>query len=260
MENIADQQPEEVLCRNCGLVLYGRYCHDCGQKHVEGRLNTRDLFAQFFEALTESDSTLWQTLRKLTRNPGKVALEYIEGGRAQYLNPVRFLLVTFTIYIGLMIVTGAQLDIASRVFIPGGNQAQDAEAISYASSLTSIIASQMDLIILVVIPVLAFLIRWQYWRAGRNYAETFTFVCFVFGLGYLYGSFTVPVQYALGTFTTVFKNIITAILFIIGARTFFGMGWIKAIFGGTLSAILYLATMTIVIRSLAFATVFLERL
>lgn len=261
MGNLASDQSElATTCRNCGEILGGRFCHECGQKHVEGRLDTRAVFAQFFEALTESDSTLWQTLRKLTRNPGRVALDYIEGGRAQYLNPVRFLLVTFTIYIGLMVVTGAQLDIASRVFIPGNDQPTDAAASSYAQSLISIIATQMDMIVLVVIPLLTLFIRFQYWRSGRNYAETFTFVCFVFGLGYLYGSLTVPIQFVFGTFTTVFKNLITAGLFIQGARTFYNVGWGKAIIGGAITAILYLATMTIVIRVVALASVLIDTL
>lgn len=238
----------------------GRFCHECGQKHVEGRLDTRAVFAQFFEALTDSDSTFWQTLRKLTRNPGKVALDYIEGGRAQYLNPVRFLLVTFTIYIGLMVVTGAQLDIASRVFIPGNEQPTGEEASSYAQSLISIIATQMDMIVLVVIPLLTLFVRFQYWRSGRNYAETFTFICFVFGLGYLYGSLTVPIQFIFGTFTTVFKNLITVGLFIQGARTFYGLGWGRAILGGAVTALLYLATMTMVIRVVAFASVLIDAL
>ncbi len=238
----------------------GCFCHECGQKHIEGRLDTKALFAQFFEALTESDSTFWQTLKKLVRNPGVVALEYIEGGRAQYLNPVRFLLVTFTIYIGLMVVTGAQLDIASRVFVPGGAGPSNLDATKFADSLTSIIAYQMDVIILVVIPVLAFFVRWQYWRSGRNYAETFTFICFVFGLGYLCGSLTVPVQLILGTFTTIFKNLITAVLFIVGARTFFKMGWGKAVLSGIFSAFLYLATMTLVLRAVALATVLIGNL
>lgn len=261
MGNLVSNQSElATTCRNCGEVLGGRFCHECGQKHVEGRLDTRAVFSQFFEALTESDSTLWQTLRKLTRNPGRVALDYIEGGRAQYLNPVRFLLVTFTIYIGLMVVTGAQLDIASRVFIPGNVQPTDAAASSYAQSLISIIATQMDMIVLVVIPLLTLFIRFQYWRSGRNFAETFTFVCFVFGLGYLYGSLTIPIQFILGTFTTIFKNLITIGLFIQGARTFYDLGWGKAILGGAVSALLYLATMTMVIRVVAFASVLIDAL
>lgn len=246
-----------AACRNCGQQLAGSYCHECGQKHVEGRLDTSALFSQLLEALTESDGTLWQTLRKLTRNPGKVALEYIEGGRARYLNPIRFLLVAFTIYLGLMVITGAQLDIASRAFVPVGTDAQDVDTLTFASTLTKIVASQMDLVILLVVPALTFFIRWQYWRSGRNYAETFTFVCFVFGLGYLYASLLVPVQYWLGLFSSAPKNLISLVLFVYGACTFFTMGWVKATLAGIVSAFIYLLTVTGITTLVAVVEIFL---
>jgi len=43
-----------------------------------------------FEALTEFDSRFWRTLRKLVVNPGAVALRYIQGSRADFINPIRF--------------------------------------------------------------------------------------------------------------------------------------------------------------------------
>ena len=246
-------------CRNCGVDLQGAYCHACGQKHVDGRLDSKALFSQLFEALTESDGTLWQTLRKLTRNPGRVALDYIDGGRARYLNPVRFLLVAFTIYFGLMVLTGAQVDIANRMDMGLDVSELDAATKTFLAYLTSVIASQMDVVVFFAIPLLAFVIRWQYFLSRRNYAETFTFVCFVFGLGYLYASLLVPFQFVFDISSASPKNVITGILFIFGARTFFAMKWPVTIIAGGLTAIAYFATITGVSMAIAITEIYLDQ-
>lgn len=249
-------------CRNCTSDLTGLYCHACGQKHVEGRLNTATIFSQLFEALTESDGTLWTTLRKLLRNPGKVSLDYINGTRASYLNPIRFFLVTFTIYLGLMVLSGAQLNIASRAYQPvlTGNTDIDSLSEAMSTAVTDTVASRMDLVILLVIPFLTFLIRWLFWWTNRNYAEAFTFICFVSGMGFLYGSVIIPIEYALDIYSSIPKNLITLALFLIGARTFFGIGWPSAIIGSIASAILYLLSVFAITTLVSFAVVFIERL
>lgn len=250
----------ELLCRNCGTQLAGEYCHVCGQKHVEGRLDTAAMFSQLFEALTESNSTIWQTLRKLTRNPGKVALQYINGGRAQYLNPIRFLLVTFTIYFSLMLITGAQADIAGRMFLSASSDQASDFTQMMATYVTQVIATQMDIVVFFAIPLLALLVRWQYFRSGRNYAETFTFVCFVFGLGYLYASIVVPFQVVADMNTVLPKNAITAALFVYGAKTFFKMNWFMTVLSGVVTGFSYALTTTAVSTAVALVELYFDRL
>ena len=250
----------ECFCRNCHVEMVGEYCHACGQKHVEGRLDTVAMFSQLFEALTESNSTIWQTLRKLTRNPGKVALQYIDGGRAQYLNPIRFLLVTFTIYFSLMLVTGAQADIAGRMFLSAStDQASDFTQMM-SKYVMQVVATQMDIVVFFAIPLLAFLIRWQYFWAGRNYAETFTFICFVFGLGYLYASFVVPFQVVADMNTVIPKNTIIAGLFLYGAKTFFNMNWLVTVLSGIISGLSYTVSTSVVSTAVALIELYLDQM
>lgn len=52
-------------CRNCGALLTGRYCADCGQKHKVGMPTVGHLLAESVEGLTHADSRLWRTLRVL---------------------------------------------------------------------------------------------------------------------------------------------------------------------------------------------------
>lgn len=252
-------EAKPATCLNCHAALHGAFCHECGQKHAAGRLSTKALFSQLIEALTDSDGTIWQTLRKLARNPGKVAIDYIEGGRAQFLNPVRFLIAAFTIYFGLMVMTGAQIDIANRVNIVQANGQLSADAQTFLTYLKGVIGSQMDIVIFFAIPLIAFLMRWQYCRAQRNYAETFTFICFVFGLGYLYASVLVPIQVLFDLNSTIPKNIITSVLFTYGARTFFNMNWFTTLISSAATGLAYFAAITGVSVGITLAEIYIDR-
>ncbi len=258
VSNTESVAQDQLSCRNCGLILQGQYCHDCGQKHFDGRLNTTAMVTQLFEALTESNSTIWQTLRKLIRNPGKVALQYIDGGRAQYLNPIRFLLVCFTIYFALMVITGAQVEIANRVTLFTSDDIVGVNTQLFLDYLKRVVAFQMDVIIFFTIPILALIVRWQYFRAHRNYAETFSFICFVFGLGYLLASILVPFQALLDMNSAYPKNIITGCLFVYGAKTFFEMSWPMSIFAGAVTAMAYFITMPIVSTIIAVIEIYID--
>ena len=223
-------------CLNCKTEMTGSFCSLCGQRDIGERLSSNLLFSMFFEALTEFDSRFWRTLRKLAVNPGAVALSYIQGSRANFINPIRFFFATFTIYIALSALTGAMASIANRAVILTNENSASERALFFAGEVRNTLSSQVDLIVFLVIPFFALLVRWQYWRAKRNYAETLCFISYVFGMGYL---LTIPIlliQYGLQEFSTAPKNIIIFILMVIGARSFFEMNWLKSLIGTAISA------------------------
>ncbi len=90
---------------NCGVSLYGRYCHVCGQENLEPKESVWHLVNHFFEDITHFDGKFFSTVKYLLRRPGFLSLEYIRGRRASYLNPIRmyvftsafFFLIFFTI-------------------------------------------------------------------------------------------------------------------------------------------------------------------
>jgi hypothetical protein len=80
-------------CRNCGAVLAGRYCSNCGQPADVHVPSTRELMHEVLEGLTHSDSRLWVTLKCLWFKPGKLTQEFVAGRRAAYLPPFRLYLI-----------------------------------------------------------------------------------------------------------------------------------------------------------------------
>ena len=87
-------------CLNCGTVLQGKYCYDCGQDNLDHQESVWHLFKHFFEDLTHYDGKLWKTAKPLLVKPGFLTMEYLHGRRASYLNPVRmFIFLNFFFFL-----------------------------------------------------------------------------------------------------------------------------------------------------------------
>lgn len=92
-------QATGTTCRNCGTPLVGRYCHDCGQRHLP-RLRLRDLGRLFLRAILELENLgrgVWRTLADGIRDPGALARRYVEGERQQTINPISYFLIATTL-------------------------------------------------------------------------------------------------------------------------------------------------------------------
>lgn len=92
--------PTEIrYCENCGAVLAGPYCSQCGQRHHDHPVHHFWHFiSEAAEDLTHADSRLWQTLRALLFRPGFLTREFLDGRRVRYLPPVRLYLVVSVIF------------------------------------------------------------------------------------------------------------------------------------------------------------------
>ncbi len=88
-----------AACLNCGAVLSGAYCSNCGQKaHVHR--SVLHAVEEFLHGITHFDSKLWNTLPLLAFRPGKLTRDYVQGKRARYVAPVAlFLLTVFSMFL-----------------------------------------------------------------------------------------------------------------------------------------------------------------
>ena len=84
-------------CLNCEVPLTGRWCANCGQKHLDGPPTMALFFEELIAALTHADSRFWRTLKALLLRPGFLAREFFDGRRVSYLPPVR-------LYLGISLV------------------------------------------------------------------------------------------------------------------------------------------------------------
>lgn len=76
-------------CLNCGAVVYGRYCHLCGQENIEPKESFWHLVTHFVYDITHFDSKFFNTVKYLLFRPGFLSGEYLAGRRMRYLNPIK---------------------------------------------------------------------------------------------------------------------------------------------------------------------------
>lgn len=85
-------------CLNCGAVLTGPFCAQCGQFDAPADPTLRELLADAWDALTSLDGKLAASLRLLLTRPGGLTAEFFAGRRTRYLPPFRLYLVCSVLY------------------------------------------------------------------------------------------------------------------------------------------------------------------
>jgi hypothetical protein len=89
-------------CPNCGASVSGNFCHQCGQETVLHPPSTREFLHEFVGHYVALEGKLLQTMKLLLLKPGQLSLEYLQGRRVRYIEPLRvyltFSLIFFAVF------------------------------------------------------------------------------------------------------------------------------------------------------------------
>jgi Protein of unknown function (DUF3667) len=88
----------ESNCANCGAMLTGRFCSNCGQRREHEIHSIWHFTKEATEDLTHADSRLWSTMSALMFKPGLLTREFLAGKRVKYLPPLRLYLVLSVLF------------------------------------------------------------------------------------------------------------------------------------------------------------------
>jgi uncharacterized protein DUF3667 len=80
-------------CANCGALLQGKYCSQCGQKIASVNRTLGEFLHELLHEIAHVDGKIVTTLRLLITKPGFLSLEYLEGRRARYVALIRLYLL-----------------------------------------------------------------------------------------------------------------------------------------------------------------------
>jgi len=93
---------DQIKCPNCENLLYGQFCFSCGQ-------NQKGVDRFFWSIINEAmgnifsrDSKILLTIFYLFARPGFLALEYFNGKRARYIQPVRIYIFSSLIFFSIL--------------------------------------------------------------------------------------------------------------------------------------------------------------
>lgn len=87
-----------VQCMNCGTVLKGTYCHECGQKVSSTSHGVKDFLLEYLNNAYMWDPQLFTTLWQLASKPGYLTKRFLSGKIVSHSHPLKlnmFLLFVF---------------------------------------------------------------------------------------------------------------------------------------------------------------------
>lgn len=100
-ESLSPPASEPARCLNCGTVVAGRHCAQCGQAGDVHVLSMKEVAGDVTHSLLHLDSRVWRTLRLLVRKPGELTREFIAGRHQLYIPPFRLYLAVSILYFAL---------------------------------------------------------------------------------------------------------------------------------------------------------------
>lgn len=96
MSHIPERKEKD--CLNCGTIVQGRYCQNCGQENVVPHETFWHMAKHFLYDITHFDSNFFGTIHHLLFKPGFLSKEYVKGRRASYLHPIKLYVFTSAIF------------------------------------------------------------------------------------------------------------------------------------------------------------------
>lgn len=99
---------KENDCLNCGTILKGKFCHNCGQENLQMKESFGHMMNHAISDYFHFDDQFFSTIKPLFFKPGFLSIEYLAGRRARYLHPVKMYIFISLIYFVLLFQSGAQ--------------------------------------------------------------------------------------------------------------------------------------------------------
>lgn len=92
-------QIDESTCVNCGAVLKGKYCSECGNKKTSPDDFKFSIFIEHtVDVFTHFDSKFFKSLKLLLLKPGLLTVNYLNGKRVPYMKPLQLFIVMNVIF------------------------------------------------------------------------------------------------------------------------------------------------------------------
>lgn len=90
---------EKEFCKNCGAELYGKFCHECGQKNLTSKdKGLLSFFSELISSIFVADGKFFLTMKLMITKPGELSLSFIKGIRKRYLSPLQMFFFANLIY------------------------------------------------------------------------------------------------------------------------------------------------------------------
>jgi hypothetical protein len=91
-------RPPLIHCENCGALLSGHFCSQCGQPAIDYRRSFRHVIVDVLDSFLNWDSKFLASVFYLLTRPWKLTNEFLAGHRVRYINPLRLYLLLSVVF------------------------------------------------------------------------------------------------------------------------------------------------------------------
>src|SRR6476659_9014453 len=92
------QRPPLIHCENCGALLTGRWCSQCGQAAVDYRRSFRHVIVDALDSFLNFESKFFATIGWLIARPWHLTNQFLAGRRVRYVHPLRLYLLVSILF------------------------------------------------------------------------------------------------------------------------------------------------------------------
>ncbi|WBL27337.1 DUF3667 domain-containing protein [Zunongwangia sp. HGR-M22] len=151
-------------CLNCGWLVDGNYCGNCGQKKFN-RIDRRYVLNELESSILQTNKGFLYSIKRIIRNPGRTAKEFIDGNRINHYKPIllAFLLCGISAFISFQIL--GLLEIMKSLYL-------EQEMLSgFMNDYLTISSRYNSVMMLLLVPFYALVTKLAFRKWGHNYCE-----------------------------------------------------------------------------------------
>jgi Protein of unknown function (DUF3667) len=178
-------------CLNCGALLHGKFCGECGQKQLDDDERTlKHLFYQFLGSAFFLENNFFKNLWYLLARPGRQALDFIEGRRKRWMPPFSLFLLVNLFYFWYTPLSDYNLRLGEQLHQPHAFVANDmvnkrlkersVTYEEYAQTYNAKSSAYSNSLIIIHIPLFAFFVSLLYLRKNYFFADFFVYGLYFF--------------------------------------------------------------------------------
>lgn len=188
-------------CLNCANPVTENFCGSCGQKKYK-RIDKKYIWDELQYTVFHTNKGLLYSVKNILKNPGKTAKEFIEGNRVNHYKPI---LLVFVLSGLATFISFTILNLQETMSAFFSTQDTNSKLMSKAMSL---ITSYNSLLMLLLVPIFAFITKIAFRKWGNNYYEHVVMNAYILSFYTLIGIIAVyPIAFFFRHSPTVFYNI-----------------------------------------------------
>lgn len=154
----------DVTCPNCHHKITENFCGNCGQKKYK-RIDRKYITDELQYSLLHTNKGFFYSLKKIIRNPGKTAREFVDGNRVNHYKPILlvFLLSSISAFVSFKLI--GLLGIMKASYAEKGINS------TVLTDMLSFMATYSSFMMMLSIPIFACFTKFAFWKWGHNYYE-----------------------------------------------------------------------------------------